>query len=211
MVPMLILGVPVGLILILLAPTETLLKRSWVPRFKEAQAILLLLCGSYALAGSVSLLFMGDQKGWMPELLLVRNLWALGIVGIGLVILGKRKYVEAAAQTVVREPNQPEVLVNSQTKLYSDGAIGLAAFSLFGGASGWCDDVQQPMENGTEAGGRHWSDRANCWDRRDSWCRDFDIRSLQGRLRVRDLRVSGDGIFGFPLCHLLAMAPFERA
>jgi tetratricopeptide (TPR) repeat protein len=132
MVPMLILGVPVGMILIFLAPTETLLKRSWVPRFKEAQGILLLLCGFYALAGSVSLLFMGDQKGWMPELLLVRNLWALVIVGIGLVILGKRKYVEASAQTVVPEPDQPAVLVNSQTKLYSDGAIGLAAFSLFG-------------------------------------------------------------------------------
>jgi hypothetical protein len=134
MAPMLILGVPVGVILILLVPTDTLLKRSWAPRFKKAQGILLQLCGFYALAGSVYLVVFSspDKYSWKPALLLVQNPWALVIAGIGLVILGKRKCVLTTAKTLVREPDRAPVLVNSQTRLYSDGAIGLAAFSLFG-------------------------------------------------------------------------------
>jgi tetratricopeptide (TPR) repeat protein len=135
-----ILGVPLGVILILLVPTDALLKRSWVSRFKEAQGILLQLYGFYALAGSVYLwLFMEGKHDWKPVLLLVQNSWALVIAGIGLVILGKRKCVRTAEETLVCEPDRAPVPVNSQTRLYSDRAIGLAAFFLFGWGlpAGW--------------------------------------------------------------------------
>jgi|CXWL01.1.fsa_nt_gi tetratricopeptide (TPR) repeat protein len=131
---MFILGVPVGVILILLVPTDALLKRLWAPRFKEVQGFLLQLCGFYALAGSGYLFMLSSpvEYRWEVALLLVRNPWALAIAGIGLVILGKRKCALTTEETLVCEPEWASGPVNSQTRLYSDRAIGLAAFCPFG-------------------------------------------------------------------------------
>ena len=90
-----------GVILILLAPPAPLLKRSWAPRFKVTQGILLQLAGFYAFALAVCLLL--DPK----------SLWqGLVISGVGLVIviLGRRKCFLTADETLAREPNRAPIV-----------------------------------------------------------------------------------------------------
>ncbi|MDX2608033.1 MAG: hypothetical protein QNK16_06610 [Woeseiaceae bacterium] len=106
-------GWPLGLILLLLAPTDVLLGcRAWARRLKAAQGILLQVGGYYALAGSAYLLIVSsaDENLLRSGLLLVWNPWVLVIAGIGLVILGRRKLVQANEETVVCEPDQAPVL-----------------------------------------------------------------------------------------------------
>jgi hypothetical protein len=102
-------GVPIGLILILLVPTDGLLRRSWAPRFRIAQGILLQVGGLYALTGLFYLFFFSGED-WGPGLLLVQHRRLLALAGIGLVILGQRKRELTAAETLALQPNQAPVL-----------------------------------------------------------------------------------------------------
>jgi conflict system STAND superfamily ATPase len=101
-------GVPIGLILILLVRTDGILKRSWTPRFKVAQGILLKVGGVYSLIGLFYLFFSMDA--WGPGLLLVQNRLVLALAGTGLVILGQRRRELTAEDTLAREPDRAPVL-----------------------------------------------------------------------------------------------------
>ena len=82
-------GVPIGLILILLVPTEAILNGFWAPRLKIAQGTLLKVCGLYALAGLFLLFYSTDD--WVPSVLLSQKRSVLALAGIGLLVLGMRK------------------------------------------------------------------------------------------------------------------------
>ena len=101
-------GVPIGLILILLVPARGMFKKSWVPRCKVVQSILLKVGGVYAMVG-LFFLFI-SQDFWGPGLLLIQNHWVLAIAGIVLFVLGLRKGELTAEETLAREPKQAPVL-----------------------------------------------------------------------------------------------------
>jgi len=101
-----------GLILILLAPADALWKRSLVCRLKAVQGFLLQAGGYYALAASAVLLVFlsADDNTGRSVFLPGWNPWMLGIMGIALIILGKRKRLLAAEETLVRESDRAPVL-----------------------------------------------------------------------------------------------------
>jgi hypothetical protein len=100
-------GVPIGLILILLVPTDGILKGAWAPRLKIAHGTLLQVGGLYALVG-LFLLFFSDD--WGPGLLLSQKRSVLALVGIGLLLLGKRKRELKAEESLALQPNRAPVL-----------------------------------------------------------------------------------------------------
>ncbi len=101
-------GVPIGLILILLVPTDGILKGSWASRFKIAQGTLLQVAGLYELAGIFFLFY--STEDWGPGLLLIQSRWVLALVGIGLILLGKRKCELTAEESLALQPNRAPVL-----------------------------------------------------------------------------------------------------
>jgi len=101
-------GVPIGLILILLVPTDGILKGSWASRFKIAQGTLLQVGGFYALVGIFFLFY--STEDWGPSLLLIQSRWVLALAGIGLILLGKRKCELTAEESLALQPNRVPVL-----------------------------------------------------------------------------------------------------
>src|SRR5215213_8000636 len=101
-------GVPIGLILILLAPTDGILKGRWASRFRRAQGTLLQVGGLYALVGLIFLLY--STEDWGQGLLLFQSRWVLAAAGIGLIFLGKRKYELTAEESLALQPNLAPVL-----------------------------------------------------------------------------------------------------
>ena len=101
-------GVPIGLILILLVPTDGILKGSWASRFKIAQGTLLQVSGLYALVGIFFLFY--STEDWGPGLLLIQSRWVLALAGIGLILLGKRKCELTAEESLALQPNRAPVL-----------------------------------------------------------------------------------------------------
>jgi hypothetical protein len=107
-------GLDIGLILILiaLAPTHALLRRSWACRVKAAQGIILQVGGYYTLAHSVLLVLSssGSAVYWQLDLGLIYNPWLTLLVGIGLIIYGARKLAQANEEALVFEPDRAPVL-----------------------------------------------------------------------------------------------------
>jgi len=101
-------GVPIGLILILLLPTDGILRGSWAPRFKIAQGTLLQIAGLYALVGLFLLFYSTDD--WGPSLLLIQKRSVLALAGIGLLLLGKRKCELTAEESLALQPKRAPVL-----------------------------------------------------------------------------------------------------
>ncbi len=101
-------GVPIGLILILLAPTDGILKGSWGSRFKIAQGTLLQVGGLYALVGLFFLFYSTDD--WGLGLLLIQSRGVLALAGIGLILVGKRKCELTAEESLALQPNRAPVL-----------------------------------------------------------------------------------------------------
>ncbi len=101
-------GVPIGLILILLVPTDGILKGSWASRFRIAQGTLLQVGGIFALAGIPFLFYSTDD--WGPGLLLIQSRWVLALAGVGLILLGKRKCELTAEESLALQPNRAPVL-----------------------------------------------------------------------------------------------------
>ncbi len=100
--------VPIGLILILLIPTDGILKGTWAPRFKIAQGTLLQVGGIFALIG-LFLLFYSTED-WGPGLLLIQSRWVLALAGISLILLGKRKCELTAEESLALQPKRAPVL-----------------------------------------------------------------------------------------------------
>ncbi len=100
------------LILIALAPTHALLKRSWVCRFKAAQGIILQVGGYCTLAQSVLLVLSssGSEVSWQLDQNLIEDPWVAALVGIGLIIYGARKLVQANEEALFYEPDRAPVL-----------------------------------------------------------------------------------------------------
>jgi hypothetical protein len=101
-------GVPMGLILILLVPTDGILKGRWAPRFKIAQGTLLQISGLYALVGLFLLFYSTDD--WGPGLLLSQKRSVLALAGIGLFLLGKKKCELTAKESLALQPKRAPVL-----------------------------------------------------------------------------------------------------
>lgn len=101
-------GVPIGLILILLVPTDGILKGAWASRFKIAQGTLLQVSGLYALAGFFLLFY--SMEDWGPGLLLIQSRWVLALAGIGLILLGKKKCELTAEESLALQPNRAPVV-----------------------------------------------------------------------------------------------------
>jgi energy-coupling factor transporter ATP-binding protein EcfA2 len=101
-------GVPIGLILILLVPTDGILKGAWAPRFKKAQGALLQLGSLYALVGLLLLFYWTED--WGPSLLLIQKRPVLALAAIGLLLLGKRKYELTAEESLALHPKRAPVL-----------------------------------------------------------------------------------------------------
>lgn len=134
-VPVLIFGIPIATLLFLLIPVHVLFTQSWETRIKEVQGFFLTMYGSYAFIGSLYLFSVEEYSG-DPGLLLVRNPWVLLLAAIALFILGNKKCALVKETLTLssdkRDCNEPRDPVNAHVSLYSDRAIGVMSFSLFG-------------------------------------------------------------------------------